>query len=773
MNERSRHRRWQALALLWLLAVLALGWQQLNFWRSPALDSDVLALLPGEGSDPLLAAATERIGASATRQVVVLIGAADWPTASRAALRHQQAVKTSGDDLQLQGFEAQALNQAVEYYRAQRGALLTAQQRQSLAEADPERLLQQALARLYAPGPSSGLLSWREDPLDLWSSWWQQRSGALGSRDGLVALTVDGRHWAVLRYEYQQSAFRFDGSRHLQQQLESAAAAAREAAGAPITLLQGGVPLHAEAAAARASWEVNTIGLGSLAAVVLLVWLAFGRLRPLLLVALSLGIGVAAGAAVTALVFGQVHLLTLVFGASLVGVAEDYGIHYYASRQQSPQTAPPAMMRRLIPALALALITSALAYLALGLAPFPGLRQMAVFSAAGLSAAFITVVLWFPWLDRSPPRERRLAKLIAASLQHWPRITGRRGALLLGSLLIISVGGLLQLRVDDSLRSLRSSPAELLASEAAIAKVLGLPSPAQFFLVQADDPQELLQREEALAEALQPLIAGGELSGYRAVSQWLPSIARQQADGALTAPLEAQLRERAGALLGEDLTLPGAEATALLPADWQMLDIAAPMRPLWLGEVAGVNGSVVMLEGIDSQSDLAALAAVAEAVPGARWVDRSAQISSLLGHYRQMMGALLLLGYVAVAVALQLRFGRSAWRALLPTALAGVLSLALLGWLGEPLQLFSVLAQLLLLGIGVDYGIFLFEHRQDPASWLAINVGAASTLLAFGLLSLSATPALHSFGLSLLFGIALVWLLSPCFRPRPEPLEET
>jgi hypothetical protein len=35
---------------------------------------------------------------------------------------------------------------------------------------------------------------------------------------------------------------------------------------------------------------------------------------------------------------------------------------------------------------------------------------------------------------------------------------------------------------------------------------------------------------------------------------------------------------------------------------------------------------------------------------------------------------------------------------------------------------------------------------------------------AFGLLALSATPALHTFGLSMLFGVGLSWLLSPCFR---------
>src|SRR5690606_26352248 len=96
---------------------------------------------------------------------------------------------------------------------------------------------------------------------------------------------------------------------------------------------------------------------------------------------------------------------------------------------------------------------------------------------------------------------------------------------------------------------------------------------------------------------------------------------------------------------------------------------------------------------------------------------------------------------------------------------AGILAVALLGWLGQPLQLFNVLALLLLLGMGIDYGIFLLEHRSDPAAWTAVSVGAASTWLSFGLLSLSSTPALRAFGLTMLFGIGLVWLVSPLFRP--------
>jgi hypothetical protein len=77
-----------------------------------------------------------------------------------------------------------------------------------------------------------------------------------------------------------------------------------------------------------------------------------------------------------------------------------------------------------------------------------------------------------------------------------------------------------------------------------------------------------------------------------------------------------------------------------------------------------------------------------------------------------------------------------------------------------PLQLFSVLALALLLGVGVDYGIFLLEHPGDGVSWTAIVLGAASTLLAFGLLALSSTPALHAFGMTMLSG----WARSGCCR---------
>jgi predicted exporter len=207
----------------------------------------------------------------------------------------------------------------------------------------------------------------------------------------------------------------------------------------------------------------------------------------------------------------------------------------------------------------------------------------------------------------------------------------------------------------------------------------------------------------------------------------------------------------------------------LLPAGFLAAPVSRPVRGLWLGQLGGEMASAVMIAGL-SPATLGALQAQADSLPGVRWIDRTADFSHLLGHYRKLMTNLLLVSIMAVFIVLTARYRSHAWRVLLPTVLAGLLALAALGWLGQPLQLFNVLALLLLLGVGIDYGIFLIEQNGAPHAWLAVCLGAAGTGLSFGLLSLSATPALHAFGLTLLLGIGAVWLLSPLLR---RPAAET
>lgn len=764
---------WRWLALAWLLALVGVAWHQWGFWQSPRIDSDILALLPQDAGDPAVADATRRIAGNSSRDVVVMLGAQDTDAALRARAAFETFVQASAqrgmDLLVAERSPEDWFAQARDVLAPHRDRLLTSAQRQHLEQTPPDALAEWALAALYGPMGAPRLTEWRSDPLGLWPQWWQAQAAASGmalDADGL--LQADERHWAVLQFTLRDSAFKLDGERRLQDLLDGAAAAA-VAAAPGVQVLKAGVPLHAESAAVQANREVNTIGWGSLAAVLLLVWLAFRSLRPLLLVALSLLVGCAAALTVTVLVFGKIHLLTLIFGASLVGVAEDYGIHWFASRQGEPKARRWSLLRHLLPGLWLALLTSAMAYLALGLAPFPGLRQMALFSVVGLAAAFLTVIFGFPWLDGGDVRTTAFSRWLGGTLAGWPRLATRRGGLVLAAVvLLIAVPGLLQVRGNDDLRSLQSSPAELIAQQRDVGRLLGMPSPAQFYLVQGRDAEQVLQREEQLIARLREAESKGLVGGHRALSDWLPSQHRQDEDAALTARVEREVLARLSAATGEKLAR-GEFAPRSLTLDTFLASPAAlPVRHLWLGQVGQGVASVVMVNDRSRPDALATFAAQADGLEGVRWIDRTADISRLLQHYRRMMTGLLLAGVVVVFGVLAVRYRWQAWRVITPTLLAGVLTVALLGWLGQPLQLFNVLALMLLLGMGIDYGIFLVEHRGDASAWLAVCVGAASTWLSFGLLGLSATPALRAFGLTLLFGIGLVWLLSPLFRPAPD-----
>lgn len=768
------HQRWRWVALAWLLVVAVVAVHQVGFWRGAHVDSDVLALLPQDADDRLLSDATRLIADNSARQVVVLLGSASADGAKAAQAAYSQSLHAADRATPLPIVESDSVQgwfeQARAFYAPYRDRLLTDAQRARLRDGDSGALGQQALASLYGPVGAPRLTAWNQDPLGLWPQWWQARAAGSGLRvddDGL--LQADSRYWAVLQFQTRDSAFRLDGEQRIGQALDAAAAAAR-AAVPDLRELRAGVPLHAEAAAAQASREINTIGWGSLAAVLLLVWLAFRSLRPILLVAMSLLIGCAAALSVTALVFGKVHLLTLVFGASLVGVAEDYGIHWFGSRQAEPDGSRWRLLRHLLPGLWLALLTSALAYLALGLAPFPGLRQMALFSVVGLAAAFLTVIAWFPLLDKGAVRQTRFAHWLGGTLAYWPRLgRTRRGLWVVAGVAVLALiaSGLLRLRADDDLRSLQSSPPALMAQQIEVGRLLGMPSPAQFFLVQGADAEQVLQREQALVARLDALEAQGRVGGHQAISDWWPSRQRQDADAALTARVEGAVLQQIGEATGETLARPAYAAPAGIET-FLRDPVSLPFRHLWLGKLGTGQASVVMVDDLARADGLSTLQAQAKGLPGVRWVDRTADFSALLGHYRRMMGALLLAGVVLVFGVLAWRYRGQSWRVIAPTLLAGLLTLALLGWLQQPLQLFNVLALLLLLGMGIDYGIFLLEHRGDRSAWLSVCVGAASTWLSFGLLALSSTPALRAFGLTLLLGIGLVWLITPLFRPDPQ-----
>lgn len=767
-------------AIIWALVVSLVLAHVTWLWTSKrfAPETDIMAMLPAEERDVVLQQAIEHLADSSQQRLIVVIGTEDWQQAKLAADAYRDVLVAREDLFQLDDPLVNHAGQGwIDQLWPYRGVLLSSAQREALKSQPLSYWIDIAQYQLYSPVGAITVGAWQDDPFGFFSGWAQGRALQTSVRpsDGRLRVDADNKSYVVMPIKLRGQAFSIAMQQAVMPELQKASEAAKSAAPG-IKILSAGLILHAAAAGQQASKEMSTIGLGSLAGILLLMWLTFRSLKPIGLVVLSVGVGCLGALSVCWLLFDRLHLLTLVFGASLIGVAQDYGIHYLCNRLGDEQRREPAqLLKEILPGMILAILTTVVAYLALALTPFPGLRQIAVFSAVGLLFSWLTVIFWFPVLDRRSAQASPVIEWYGRSRAMWPRL--KRGSTSVGIaclVLIFSAIGLSRLESNDDIRLLQNSPQSLLDAQIEVSSLLAAPTLAQFYLVRGTTQDAVLQNEEALKIRLDELVADDVLTGYQALSDWVPSQRTQHANRELT---ERSLAGPDSALsmlamqLGEDdawlrqVRTRAVAPTALLTPEVFLQGAAGDAwRHLWLGKVDGGYASIVALRGVEYR-DLPALRESARALSGVQWVDKVGETSSLLGRYRHHMGWVVLISYASVYLLLTMRYRSAAWRVMAPTVIASALTLAVFGFAGQPINLFHVLALLLILGVGIDYGIFLHEHpsREHKAAWLAVGLSAASTLLAFGLLGLSTTPALQAFGLTMLIGVGTVWLIAPCF----------
>lgn len=759
------------LVIAGLLALLALAaWQ----WRGAApLSTDLLELVPGGSRDALQKQAEQRMQEPLNRELLVLVGYPERDTAIAHARELAERWQASGLYEKVQWGVQADLPALREQLRGGRLALLNADDRRQLTDA-PAAFVQQRVEQLFDPFSGFGLLPNDQDWFGLALRIQHHQpltakvqldigSGALVAEDG-------GRRWVLLRARTRADAFDMNLPRAVAAQI----AEARQqlaADGGQIVAASG--LLYAADGQRQASREMTWVGGGAALGTLLLLLLAFRRMRALLAF-LPVLVGVLAGATACIALFGKINLLTLVLGASLIGVASDYPLHYLSKAWTVTRWQPWRALKLSQRGLFLSLATNLIGYLALACTPFPALTQVATFSVAGLLAAYLCVIGLLPLLLRGnaiAPQPLLLAlgeRLIAlrrSLLQRtgsWP---------LLAVVTLFCAGGLWQLQVKNDLRQWLGAQPQLLSEAQAAARITGYQPTSQFFLVRAADETQLLQRQAELAARLDKLVASGQLKGYLALNQLLATAQQQQQ----TREALRRLPQHWQALI--DLGIPQAALQAELdqleelPA--QSLDqalkgpLGEPWRPLWLGSADGGVAGLVSLQGL---SDAGVLAEQANGLQGVRLVDRLGELNRLFAATQVSATELKLLSCVLIFALLLKPFGpRGALRIVLLPLLAALCSLASLGWLGQPLTLFSLFGLLLVTAIGVDYTILMRERVGGAAvSLIGVLLAAITTWLSFGLLALSATPVISNFGLAVGLGLAFCFLFCPWAQTSPR-----
>ncbi len=761
----------------WLAVAVAAGALLL---RHAPVQTDLLALLPPTERSGAAERAVSVMGHAAGNRAVFLVGHEDAASARRAAGAFAAELRRGGAfasvQLEVTDFDPRALSAP---HREFRFGLLTDEDRRALAggEFDIEQWLLQRINDPFRARLSAGVA---QDPFGFFDNFIASlpyRHLRLELDDGLLIARAprdsDGLY-VLVTGELPGSAFDDAIQRPA---VASVAAAERAARGiAPeVQVLRTGAVFFAEAARSSAERDVEIIGTGSLIGIVLLMLATFRSLRPLVLGLATVTTGLVAAATTTLLTHGELHLLTLVFGASLIGEAIDYSIQYFSVyASASARWDPKAGMLGVRPGLTLALATSALGYGALLLMPFPAVQQIALFALAGLAVAYLSVVLLLPCLLRQPYRGDigPVAAPAARFIGWWSAAVTPRAALAgTGVLLVLCAPGWLRLHADDDVRLLTSRPASLLEQEARIRSLTGVEIGARFFVVEAGSPETLLQAEERLTARLRELAARGEISAYQAVSSFVPSAARQgenrslllkrvHGDGKLLQQAFEQVGLRSGVASDLSQAYRESEGKLLTPEAWLASPTAGPFRHLWLGKGEGGYASVVVPLGAHSTSLLVAAAADSK---GVLFVDKAASVSRLFSQYRTGFSYGLLAALLLVAGLLSLRYGpRGGAAAVLPPFLGMAGALAVAGYSSTAVTLFTVLALMLVLGVGVNYAIFMIEGRSRPGTTgIAVLLSAVTTILSFGLLAFSGMPALAAFGGTLLAGIVIAVCATP------------
>ena len=769
-----RRRFW-----LWLGAVGLLGLAYaIGVHGRLRVETDLLAMLPEVERDALVEGAVRALAEATGRRTLFLVGAPDAARAGAAAEDLAATLERSG------AFDQVVLHLALNpdaidaLYGPHRAVLLADTHRAWLAAGEAARLGAEAQQALFTPAGWLRLRPFADDPLNLYGEFLAQQlplAGALQLEGDVLVAPSPAGPYVVVSAE-SGAAFSLEGNARLEAAIVDALGQVRQRH-AETDVLSSGVVRHAAAAAASGKAEVALFGSVSLVAIMLLIVGVFRGVRPLLLTFVSLGVGALAAITACHFLFERVHLLTLVFGSTLTGVGVDYSLHYFADQfRHRDQWDPRDTVRHVGPAVVVGMLATAAGYLALLLLPFPGLRQMAVFSIVGIAGACATVLLAYPaFANRRPARHAPTALALAGRLGALPAARPLPVPPLVAVLALLAVGGAGAWSVDfvDDVRALQSTPDWLKAEDARSRMLLGGGQDTRFFLVEGTSAEAALQNEEALRDELNALVASGALGGYQAVSRALPSERRQREHYAW---LAAQVYDPDGVLartlrgIGyapEEVARRLAEfphaPPLLTPAAWLASPASAPLRGLWLRETSGPLGrgyaTVVSLSGV---RDLAALQALDHALPDVQFVDRVARISEMMRTFRHATALGLLAAFALIAGALMLRYGGAVGLRLLVAPVGGAaLTLVTLGALGVPANLFNVLALLLVLGMGVDYAVFMREAGGARATVvMAILLAGLMTLLSFGLLALSATPFIRSLGITVALGVGYTFVLA-------------
>lgn len=759
------------------------------------LTSGLVHFLSNEGDRELASLSSSLANSPITRGMVLVISSNDVALSLAAAAEWKNQLSSHPEVEKISsGPDPKLTDEVRTLYFERRFAFITNQPEYELMPLLEDKGLRRSALRLRETlnlpegalfkklAPADPLLLFR----DLLERFRSAQTGSLDVVDGQFA-EIDSKR-AVLFLTTIHSPFASSHQVPLDVYLLNSFAALNENYQGELNLERAGVHAFSVSSERSATRDANRIGLFSVLGIIFLFVVLFRSLKLLAITLLPLAGGLLTAATGSLLLFGELHLMTVVFGATLLGVCLDYPIHYACFHTMLPAKKglreSSSSIKRVWGPIAMGGATTLAGFVGLAWAEFPGIREIGIFSALGIAGALATTRGLLPAImppgQEAPLVQKRVAQKLTAALE---RIGERRLLVFFPFAIaaLVCIVGLPQLSWDDDVFSL-SIPIdpERLQEDRRVRNLVSQMDSGRFIVAFGADDEKALRVNDAVYSRLAKARDAGVIDDFRSLHTFLTSEALQQENLRVFSQAPDLASRTLAALQSEGFRPEAfAEFTQALEAE--------PPPPLRIGDLTGsalsdlvapfrihmpesAEQTVAYLTFLKGVNDSTALSQTLAGLPNARLFDQREFLRDIYREYRERTSVAIAFGLLAVTSLLALRYrnAKVAFTTSMPAIFAATTTLGLLSLCGIEVNLIHLLGLLLVLSIGVDYSIFLVSAQADPqekpATLLSLSIACTSTCLSFGLLSLSSFPALHALGivtgtgtlLSLLFALLIL-----------------
>ena len=549
-----------------------------------------------------------------------------------------------------------------------------------------------------------------------------------------------------------------------------------------------GTPFHSYESSNSASKEISIIATISMLIVILLLFFIFRSPKPLIFSVASILISIGIAFIATLATFHNMHVITLVFGTSLIGSCIDYSLHFFTHWAGNSKLKSSIEIRNhIFSGLIMAILSTGICFAILLFAPFTILKQMSLFCLSGLISSFLTTIAIYPYIklpeqqNRKPVRfVTQFSKLVSV-LQK--KTIGRSFIILLFLFSIVSIAVCHKnVKIQNNLLSLYDMKGKLLNDEITASQIIQY-TPGGWYIVSGNTEEEALENEEKLRKEFEQLTENKV--GYVSTTSFIPSKKMQDKSINACSNLMA-LSELQFEYLGftED---ESKKYSGLLKQDYEKSKnhyvsfsennipdyITSAISSVWLGEIEGKYYTVLLPSRVTDYTNYRSLVDNNE---NAFFISKSQDISHDLDKLTFIVFKFFLIASVLMFIMLKLFYSwKQSFKIISVPFLIILVTSAFYAIFKINIEFFSITGLILVFGLGLDYVIYMIENEkkinlkkdENPLEQeektlepFATMISFVTTIISFGALALSSFKPVHYIGLSIFIGLFTAYLSS-------------